>query len=51
MLGLVVRARIQYLGEIANYDFSLLRAVVIVGMFGCVSDENVTIVNVDCFVF
>ena len=35
--GPVARARIQYLGEIANHDLSLLRAAVTVGMLGRVS--------------
>lgn len=47
--GPVGRARIEYLGEIANHELSPLRAAVIVGMFERVSDEKVTIVNADRF--
>ena len=47
--GTVGRVRIEYLGEIANHELSPLRAAVIVGMFGRVSEEKVTIVNADRF--
>lgn len=47
--GAVQRVRIEYLGEIANHELSPLRAAVIVGMFGRVSEEKVTIVNADRF--
>jgi D-3-phosphoglycerate dehydrogenase len=47
--GAVRRVRIEYLGEIANHELSPLRAAVIVGMFGRVSEEKVTIVNADRF--
>ncbi|HJM89993.1 MAG TPA: phosphoglycerate dehydrogenase [Dehalococcoidia bacterium] len=48
--GPVVSARIEYRGEIANYDIAPLRTAVIMGMLGRVSDEHITIVNADRFV-
>lgn len=36
---------IEYLGEIANHDTTALKAAVIKGLLGPVSEENVTIVN------
>ena len=47
--GSMQRVHIEYLGEIANFEVSPLRAAVIVGMFERVSDEKVTIVNADRF--
>ena len=47
--GPVERVRVQYLGEIANYELSPLRAAVIVGMFERVIDEKLTIVNAASF--
>ncbi|MBM3138729.1 MAG: phosphoglycerate dehydrogenase [Chloroflexi bacterium] len=43
--GGVQRVRLEYLGEIANYDTSPLRSGVIVGMLQRVTTEKVTIVN------
>ena len=39
--------RIEYLGEIANYETGLLRAAAIVGVLERVSVDKVTIVNAD----
>ena len=47
--GAISRARIEYAGDIANYETSPLRAAVVVGMLERVTDENVTIVNAERF--
>ncbi|MEX2228412.1 MAG: phosphoglycerate dehydrogenase [Dehalococcoidia bacterium] len=43
--GGVQRVRVEYLGDIANYDSTPLHAGVIVGMLQRVTSEKVTIVN------
>ena len=43
--GGVERVRIEYRGEIGNYDTSPLRAAVIIGMLERVTSEKVTMVN------
>ena len=43
--GGVEKVRIEYRGEIANYDLSPLRAAVIIGMLERVTSEKVTMVN------
>ncbi len=47
--GAIESARIEYAGEIANYEVSPLRAAVVVGMLARVSEEKVTIVNAERF--
>jgi D-3-phosphoglycerate dehydrogenase len=47
--GAISRARIEYAGNIANYETSPLRAAVVVGMLERVTEENVTIVNAERF--
>jgi D-3-phosphoglycerate dehydrogenase len=43
--GQLERVEIEYQGDIANYDTTPLRAAVIKGLLGPVSEENVTLVN------
>ncbi len=43
--GVVERVRIEYQGEIGNYETSPLRAAVIVGMLERITSEKVTMVN------
>lgn len=43
--GQLENIEIEYGGEIANHDVTLLRAAVIRGLLATVSEENVTIVN------
>ena len=43
--GGVQRVRVEYLGEIANYDTTPVHAAVIIGMLQRVMSEKVTIVN------
>jgi D-3-phosphoglycerate dehydrogenase len=43
--GGVQKLRIEYRGEIANYDTAPLRAAVIVGMLERVTDDKITMVN------
>lgn len=43
--GQLGRVEIEYLGDIANYDVTPLKAAVIRGLLAPVSEENVTIVN------
>jgi D-3-phosphoglycerate dehydrogenase len=43
--GQLGRIEIEYLGEIANYDVTPLKAAVIRGLLAPISEENVTIVN------
>ena len=43
--GGVQKLRIEYRGEIANYDTTPLRAAVIVGMLERVTDDKITMVN------
>ncbi len=43
--GQMGNIEIEYLGDIAHHDTTALRAAVIKGMLGPVSEENVTIVN------
>ena len=47
--GAISRARIEYAGNIANYETSPLRAAVVVGMLKRATEENVTIVNAERF--
>jgi D-3-phosphoglycerate dehydrogenase len=43
--GQLANIEIEYLGEIANYDTMVLKAAVIRGLLGPITEENVTIVN------
>jgi len=43
--GQLERVEIEYLGEIANFDVTPLKAAVIRGLLSPVSEENVTVVN------
>jgi len=43
--GQLENVEIEYLGEIANYDTTALKAAVIRGLLGPITEENVTIVN------
>jgi D-3-phosphoglycerate dehydrogenase len=43
--GQLGSVEVEYLGEIANHDTTALKAAVIKGLLGRVSEENVTIVN------
>lgn len=45
--GQLERVRIEYLGEIGNYEVRPLRASVIIGMLERVSTQKVTVVNAD----
>jgi D-3-phosphoglycerate dehydrogenase len=45
--GQLERVRIEYLGEIGNYEVRPLRASVIIGMLEKVSTQKVTVVNAD----
>ncbi len=47
--GTISRARIEYAGNIANFETSPLRAAVVVGMLERVTEDNVTIVNAERF--
>ena len=47
--GRLQRALVEYRGEIGNYDTAPLRAAVIVGMLGRVSEEKLTVVNAERF--
>jgi D-3-phosphoglycerate dehydrogenase len=47
--GAIESARIEYAGEIANYEVSPLRAAVVVGMLARISEEKLTIVNAERF--
>ncbi len=43
--GQLMEVRIEYLGDIAEYDTAVLRAGVIRGLLAPISEENVTVVN------
>jgi D-3-phosphoglycerate dehydrogenase len=43
--GQLENIEIEYLGEIANYDTTALKAAVVRGLLGPITEENVTIVN------
>jgi D-3-phosphoglycerate dehydrogenase len=45
--GQLERVRIEYLGEIGNYEVRPLRASVLIGMLERVSTQKVTVVNAD----
>ncbi|MBM4415290.1 MAG: phosphoglycerate dehydrogenase [Chloroflexi bacterium] len=46
-MGQLQRVRLEFLGEIANYELRLLRAAALIGLLERVSTQKVTIVNAD----